>query len=49
MKSVGEGMAISRSFEEALQSAIRMTGLNQYGIEPHIGFLIFKFFFCKKN
>lgn len=36
MKSVGEGMAISRSFEEALQSAIRMTGMNRYGLQPGI-------------
>lgn len=36
MKSVGEGMAISRTFEEALQKAIRMTGMSQYGLEPNI-------------
>lgn len=36
MKSVGEGMAISRTFEEALQKAIRMTGLSQHGLEPNI-------------
>ena len=34
MKSVGEGMAISRTFEEALQKAIRMTGLNEFGLMP---------------
>jgi carbamoyl-phosphate synthase/aspartate carbamoyltransferase/dihydroorotase len=34
MKSVGEGMAISRSFEEALQSALRMTAMSRYGLEP---------------
>lgn len=32
MKSVGEGMAIGRSFEEALQSALRMTGMNELGL-----------------
>ena len=32
MKSVGEGMAISRHFEQALQSAIRMTRLDRYGL-----------------
>jgi carbamoyl-phosphate synthase/aspartate carbamoyltransferase/dihydroorotase len=36
MKSVGEGMAISRCFEEALQSAIRMTGMNCYGLQPGV-------------
>ena len=34
MKSVGEGMAISRTFEEALQKAIRMTGMNLFGVDP---------------
>lgn len=36
MKSVGEGMAISRTFEEALQSAIRMSGIDEYGIRPFV-------------
>jgi carbamoyl-phosphate synthase/aspartate carbamoyltransferase len=36
MKSVGEGMAISRTFEEALQSAIRMTGLDEYGLRANV-------------
>lgn len=36
MKSVGEGMAISRSFEEALQSAIRMSGIDEYGIRAGV-------------
>jgi hypothetical protein len=36
MKSVGEGMAISRSFEEALQSAIRMSGIDEFGIRPFV-------------
>lgn len=36
MKSVGEGMSISRSFEEALQSVIRMTDLCQYGLIPGV-------------
>lgn len=36
MKSVGEGMAISRTFEEALQKAIRMTGMSQHGLDPTI-------------
>ncbi len=33
MKSVGEVMAIGRSFEEALQKAIRMTGASQFGLQ----------------
>lgn len=36
MKSVGEGMAISRTFEEALQKAIRITGLSSLGLEPNV-------------
>ena len=36
MKSVGEGMAIGRTFEEALQSCLRMTGMSQYGLEPGV-------------
>ncbi len=36
MKSVGEGMAISRSFEEALQSALRMTGMCRLGLQAGI-------------
>ncbi len=33
MKSVGEVMAIGRSFEEALQKAIRMTSASQFGLQ----------------
>ena len=33
MKSVGEVMAIGRSFEEALQKAIRMTGVSEFGLQ----------------
>ncbi len=36
MKSVGEGMAISRTFEEALQSAIRMAGIDEYGLRANV-------------
>lgn len=36
MKSVGEGMAIARSFEEAFQKALRMTGLSSFGFEPNV-------------
>lgn len=36
MKSVGEGMAIGRSFEEAIQKALRMTGLNSFGFHPEV-------------
>jgi carbamoyl-phosphate synthase/aspartate carbamoyltransferase/dihydroorotase len=36
MKSVGEGMAIGRTFEEALQSALRMTGMNRYGLQSGV-------------
>lgn len=35
MKSVGEAMAISRNFEEALQKALRMTN-NVDGFEPYV-------------
>lgn len=35
MKSVGEGMAISRTFEEALQKALRITGLSNLGLDPY--------------
>lgn len=35
MKSVGEGMAISRTFEEALQKAVRMTGMSVLGVDPN--------------
>lgn len=34
MKSVGEGMAIGRGFEEALQAALRMTGAHPLGLCP---------------
>lgn len=36
MKSVGEGMAISRTFEEALQKALRITGFSTLGFEPNL-------------
>jgi len=36
MKSVGEAMAVSRTFEEAIQKAIRMTGMSEYGLEPNV-------------
>jgi carbamoyl-phosphate synthase/aspartate carbamoyltransferase/dihydroorotase len=36
MKSVGESMAISRSFEEAIQKAIRMSNDDIIGLEPDI-------------
>jgi aspartate carbamoyltransferase len=35
MKSVGEVMAISRSFEEALQKALRMVDENCNGLDPY--------------
>ena len=35
MKSVGEAMAISRSFEEALQKALRMVDENCLGLDPN--------------
>jgi len=33
MKSVGEVMAIGRSFEETLQKAVRMTGASEHGLQ----------------
>ena len=35
MKSVGEVMALGRTFEEALQKAIRMLNIGQEGLFPH--------------
>ncbi len=35
MKSVGEIMAIGRSFEEAIQKGLRMTGLGMHGFEDY--------------
>ena len=35
MKSVGEAMAIGRTFKEALQKAIRSLEVDRYGFEPH--------------
>eukprot|EP00005_Dracoamoeba_jomungandri_P011959 CAMPEP_0174274910 /NCGR_PEP_ID=MMETSP0439-20130205/59532_1 /TAXON_ID=0 /ORGANISM="Stereomyxa ramosa, Strain Chinc5" /LENGTH=1465 /DNA_ID=CAMNT_0015366961 /DNA_START=20 /DNA_END=4417 /DNA_ORIENTATION=+ len=35
MKSVGEVMAVGRSFEEAIQKAIRMVDVVNKGFEPH--------------
>ncbi|MFT5111367.1 MAG: carbamoyl-phosphate synthase large subunit [Parasphingorhabdus sp.] len=38
MKSVGEAMAIGRSFQESLQKAMRSMEIGSYGFEPvHIG------------
>ena len=37
MKSVGEVMAIGRSFEEVLQKAIRMLNIGARGFEPYVG------------
>ena len=36
MKSVGEVMAIGRSFEEAFQKALRMVDENVQGFDPYI-------------
>jgi carbamoyl-phosphate synthase large subunit len=36
MKSVGEAMAFGRSFAEALQKAIRMTGAAGLACHPHV-------------
>jgi len=36
MKSVGEAMAIGRTFKEALQKAIRSLEVDSYGLEPRI-------------
>ena len=35
MKSVGEVMAIGRSFEEAIQKALRMVDEENIGFDPH--------------
>ncbi len=35
MKSVGEAMAIGRTFKEALQKAIRSLEVDRYGLDPH--------------
>lgn len=35
MKSVGEVMAIGRSFEEAIQKALRMVDEYNIGFDPH--------------
>src|SRR3989454_1108654 len=35
MKSVGEVMAIGRTFKEALQKAVRSLEVDRYGFEPH--------------
>jgi carbamoyl-phosphate synthase large subunit len=36
MKSVGEAMAIGRTFKEALQKAIRSLEIDAYGLESHL-------------
>jgi len=35
MKSVGEVMAIGRSFEEAIQKSLRMVDDSNLGFDPH--------------
>src|SRR5438093_6092143 len=37
MKSVGEAMAIGRTFQESLQKAIRSLEVDRYGFEPEAG------------
>lgn len=36
MKSVGEVMGIGRSFEEALQKALRMVDEALFGLDPYV-------------
>ncbi len=36
MKSVGEAMAIGRTFQESLQKAVRSLEIGSYGLEPHV-------------
>ncbi len=36
MKSVGEAMAIGRTFQESLQKAMRSLEIGSYGFEPHL-------------
>ncbi len=36
MKSVGEVMAIGRTFQESLQKAIRGLEIGRYGLEPKL-------------
>ncbi len=36
MKSVGEAMAIGRTFQESLQKALRSLEIDSYGLEPHV-------------
>src|SRR6185295_9875595 len=36
MKSVGEAMAIGRTFKEALQKAVRSLEVDSYGFEPKV-------------
>ena len=36
MKSVGEVMAIGRTFQESLQKAIRGLEMGVYGLEPKV-------------
>jgi len=36
MKSVGEAMAIGRTFKESLQKAIRSLEIDVYGLQPHL-------------
>ncbi len=37
MKSVGEAMAIGRTFQESLQKALRSLEIGVYGLEPQLG------------
>ncbi len=39
MKSVGEAMAIGRTFQESLQKAMRSLEIGSYGFEPQLGAL----------
>ena len=36
MKSVGEAMAIGRTFQESLQKALRSLEIGSYGLEPKL-------------
>jgi carbamoyl-phosphate synthase large subunit len=36
MKSVGEAMAIGRTFQESLQKAVRSLEIGSYGLEPYV-------------
>ena len=36
MKSIGEGMAVGRNFEEAFQKALRMVNEDYLGFDPYV-------------